>query len=150
MLKYQKINYLFICDAIKTSTGAHWQLPVQDKHLLSSVNLHFHCSTRDSYNISLKYHNKVNFSNLLQSNQIIITTLHHCLYTCKPKEKKKLSNSEFTRVLNVTTVMILLPHHVMLKLLNYLTDKGKKKRHRKSTLESLISEFTVDEIWHIN
>lgn len=150
MLKYQKINYLFIWDAIKTSTGAHWQLPVQDKHLLSSVNLHFHCSTRDSYNISLKYHNKVNFSNLLQSNQIIITTLHHCLYTCKPKEKKKLSNSEFTRVLNVTTVTILLPHHVMLKLLNYLTDKGKKNSRRKSTLESLISEFTVDEIWHIN
>lgn len=135
--------------AIKTSTGAHWQLPVQefsDKHLLSSVNLHFHCSTRIPI-----YHNKVNFSNLLQSNQIIITTLHHCLHTCKPKEKKKLSNSEFTRVLNVTTVTILLPHHVMLKLLNYLTDKGKKKNsRRKSTLESLISEFTVDEIWHIN
>lgn len=106
----------------------------------------FSLFNKDSYNISLKYHNKVNFSNLLQSNQIIITTLHHCLYTCKPKEKKKLSNSEFTRVLNVTTVTILLPHHVMLKLLNYLTDKGKKKRHRKSTLESLISEFTVDEI----
>lgn len=106
----------------------------------------FSLFNKDSYNISLKYHNKVNFSNLLQSNQIIITTLHHCLHTCKLKEKKKLSNSEFTRVLNVTTVTILLPHHVMLKLLNYLTDKGKKKRHRKSTLESLISEFTVDEI----
>lgn len=108
---------------LKLLTGSQSQL--QDKHLLSSANLHFHCSTRIP-NISLKYHNKVNFCNLLQSNQIIITTLHHCLYTCKPKEKKKLSNSEFTRVLNVTTVTILLPHHVILKLLNYLTDKGKK------------------------
>lgn len=83
----------------------------QGKHLLSSVNLHFHCSTRIP-NISLKYHNKVNFSNLLQSDQIIITTLHHCLYTCKLKERKKLSNSEFMRVLNVTTVTILLPNHM--------------------------------------
>lgn len=93
----------------------------QGKHLLSSVNLHFHCSTRIP-NISLKYHNKVNFSNLLQSDQIIITTLHHCLYTCKLKERKKLSNGfKCHNCYDPAT-----KPHVILKLLNYLTDKGKK------------------------
>ena len=132
MLSLRKTK-IFTSSFVGSKSTESYKLLNDIKINVQSLKIPFHYLTRFP-NISQWNHNQVNSVNLLKSKQIIITTLQHCLLTCIGEKHKNKTKNPCVRVLNITTVTILLPLYVTLEAFNYLTDKGKNSM--KSTWES--------------